>query len=307
MDLFKLKDKELDKDDNKLDNINNSILEEDKTDKDKDKDKEENKEKNHLRKLSVWYEFKEFCIELLELLKIDIHNSYLFLIENKNYLVCAIILAILLQFANINNLGTSFEKFCNKNLKGGGGEEAETYRDLKAEERAEKKEAKKQKQAEQLEIKKQAYLKKKENSAKKKKLKGEDKKKYMDEKAKMFDLKAIDGSDLHKSKESSKKAYDADAKEQKRQDNESKANEKRISFFENLKNKFGKGSNLGGEYGALGPVFGNMEKIMDSVKTVFFIVTVILTIAGILSIPVLIFLIITYMVFKTMVGKFLIL
>jgi len=46
---------------------------------------------------------------------------------------------------------------------------------------------------------------------------------------------------------------------------------------------------------------------MDSVKTVFFIVTVILTIAGILSIPVLIFLIITYMVFKTMVGKFLIL
>jgi hypothetical protein len=47
-----------------------------------------------------------------------------------------------------------------------------------------------------------------------------------------------------------------------------------------------------------------MEKIFDSVKTIFYIAAIILTIAGVLSLPVLIFLIITYMVFKAMVGKF---
>ena len=50
--------------------------------------------------------------------------------------------------------------------------------------------------------------------------------------------------------------------------------------------------------------FGNMEKIMDSVKTIFYIITILLTIAGIISIPVLIFLIITYMIIKSLVGRF---
>jgi len=112
---------------------------------------------------------------------------------------------------------------------------------------------------------------------------------------------------MHQSKQSSIKAYDAEAKQQKKQESESKANQKKISFFEQIKKNFGKGTTLGGTFGALGPVFGNMEKIMDNVKKIFYIVTVILTIAGILSIPVLIFLIITYMVFKTMVGKFVVL
>ena len=96
-------------------------------------------------------------------------------------------------------------------------------------------------------------------------------------------------------------------KEQKRQAEESKANEKRISFFENIKNKLGKGGSWGGQYGVLGPVFGNMEKIMDSVKNIFYIITILLTIAGIISIPVLIFLVITYMVIKSLATKFIIL
>jgi hypothetical protein len=289
MDLYKLQNTKLDDDNNNNNNNNNnnqdSILEEDK--------------EKHLRKLSVWDEFKEFYTELWDLLKIDLHNSYLFLTENKNYLVCAIILAFLLQFADINNLGTSFEKFCNKNnidvginLKGGGGEQPDvtTYRTMKAEEYAAKKEA--QKQAK--EDKKAMEFKKK---AEKKGIEDVD----------AYASKKKSAQNIHKSKQSSKKAYDAEAKQQKKQDSEAKANQKRISFFEQIKNKFGKGTDWGGKFGALGPVFGNMEKIMDSVKTVFYIVTVILTIAGILSIPVLIFLIITYMVFKTMVGKFVVL
>lgn len=99
----------------------------------------------------------------------------------------------------------------------------------------------------------------------------------------------------------SKKQYNQEMKEK---DNESKANLQRIGFFQGIKAKFGKGSTWGGQYGSLGPVFGNMDKIFGSVKTVFYIVTIILTIAGVLSIPVLIFLIITYMVFKAMLNKF---
>ena len=69
----------------------------------------------------------------------------------------------------------------------------------------------------------------------------------------------------------------------------------------------GKGGKYGGKFGMLGPVFGNMEKIFDSVKTIFYIIFIILAIAGILSIPVLLFMVITYLVFKAMVGKFFVL
>lgn len=286
MDLFKntlLQDKY-------LDNNQDSILEEDKE-----------HQENNLKKTSVWDECKEFFKELWDLLKIDLHNSYLFLTENKNYLVCAIILAFLLQFADINNLGTSFEKFCNKNnidtginLKGGGGGQPDiaTFRSSEAELQAADKEVKQQKKED-----KKAMAFKKE--AAKKGLSGAE--------ADAYASQQKSAQNLHKSRQSSKKAYDAEAKQQKKEESAAQANQKRISFFEQIKNKFAKGTNWGGTFGALGPVFGNMEKIMDSVKTIFYILTVILTIAGILSIPVLIFLIITYMVFKTMVGKFFVL
>ena len=286
MDLFKntlLQDKY-------LDNNQDSILEEE------DKEHQE----NNLKKTSVYDEFKEFFKELWDLLKIDLHNSYLFLTENKNYLVCAIILAFLLQFADINNLGTSFEKFCNKNnidmginLKGGGGGQPDiaTFRSSEAELQAADKEVKQQKKED-----KKAMAFKKE--AAKKGLSGAEADAYASQQKR--------AQNLHQSRQSSKKAYDAEAKQKKKQDSEAKANQKRISFFEEIKKKYGKGGKFG-DFGILGPVFGNMEKIMDSVKTIFYILTVILTIAGILSIPVLIFLIITYMVFKTMVGKFFVL
>jgi hypothetical protein len=209
-----------------------------------------------------------------------------------------VILAFLLQFTNVSNLGTSFKKYCRKelNIKQSGGAGAiasavsgsagkaaasgavseicskgsgTTYRTLTEGKRAAQAEAKQ---------------------------KGKDA---------IEDAKS-DTEKYDKSKQSSKKAFTSDMKEQKRQEEESKANEKRISFFENIKNKLGKGGSWGGQYGVLGPVFGNMEKIMDSVKTIFYVITVLLTIAGILSIPVLIFLIVTYMIIKYILGKYVI-
>ncbi len=234
---------------------------------------------------SVWDELKEFWDELWELIYIDMKNSYLFITENKNYFICTVILAFLLQFTNVSNLGTSFEKYCQKgkdvNQNGGASVVAKavgpssvseirkdlTYRSLKDGQSMLEQQAK--------------YNKKK-----------------ADEDAKS------DTDKYGKSKMSSRKAFTSDMKEKKLQEEESKANQKRISFFENIKNKLGKGGSWGGEYGVLGPVFGNMEKIMDSVKTIFYIITILLTIAGIISIPVLIFLIITYMIIKSLVGRF---
>ena len=278
MDLFNLQDK-------KIDNNQESILEEAKinTNIEENKENKENKN-NHTIKSSVWDEFKEFYNELWDLLKIDLYNSYLFITENKNYLVCAIILAILLQFADINNLGTSFEKFCNKNNIQSGGDGEMRFDNYKYD-------PKPQTQTPQTP---QTPPTTPSNS---------DKDKLASDKAKKIINKKDELLKGKHDKDKSKKAY----KSQKIADKEAKINQKRISFFENIKNKFGKGGTWGGQYGVLGPVFGNMEKIIDSVKTVFYIVTVILTIAGIISIPVLIFLIITYMVFKTMVNNFLIL
>jgi hypothetical protein len=190
-------------------------------------------------------ELYDFCIELSYMIYNDFRNSFKFIRENKNYIGIAVVLGILLQFTNLTNLGTSFEKYCNKKFNGedngqiGGGVQAP---EKSPEEIAERKRQKKK----------------------------------------------------------ASKAYHQHVQAARQDDKESKANEKRISFFEGLKNKFSvKLSDS--------TIFGRFDLIMDSVKNIFYIITIILTIAGIISIPVLIFLVITYMVFKVMVSKFVIL
>ena len=132
-----------------LDNANEVVLEENK---------------------SFWEELKEFWNELVDLLYTDLHNSYLFLTENKNYFICAVLLAILLQFTSISTLGSSFDKYCNKainNQSGGDGgapapqseSEIQTQQngDNKKEQREKKKrekEEKKRKKEEKKQLKK---------------------------------------------------------------------------------------------------------------------------------------------------------
>lgn len=87
-------------------------------------------------------------------------------------------------------------------------------------------------------------------------------------------------------------------------DGEFKANQQRINFFQNLKQRFSAGGDIGGKYGVAGPVFGNLGPIFDTVKYVFYILFVILAIAGVLSLPILIYLVITYFIIKHLVAKF---
>ena len=86
--------------------------------------------------------------------------------------------------------------------------------------------------------------------------------------------------------------------------NELKQNEKRLSFFQNLKQNLGKGGKYGGKYGVAGPVFGNISKIFSAVYYLFFVLFIILLIAGFMTGHVLLFLVITYVVVRFMVRKF---
>jgi hypothetical protein len=72
-------------------------------------------------------EFKEFIVELWDMLKQDFRNSINFISSNKSFFITAALLAILLQVSSVSNLGASFEKYCgSRDMRGdmrGGGEE----------------------------------------------------------------------------------------------------------------------------------------------------------------------------------------
>lgn len=82
---------------------------------------------------------------------------------------------------------------------------------------------------------------------------------------------------------------------------ESKDIEKKLGWFKQFKTQFS--TNIGGA----GPIFGNLDRIFKYTEAMFAIFTTILIIVGVLSLPVLIFLIITYCVIKLLVRKFMIL
>ena len=90
-------------------------------------------------------------------------------------------------------------------------------------------------------------------------------------------------------------------------DDELKQTEKQLSFFQRMKQKISGIDAQGKQIGALGPVFGGMDKAMDYMKNIFAILTFILTAIGIISLPVFIFLIITYFVIKSIATKLFIL
>jgi len=281
---------------------------------------------------SLLDEFKEFLVELWVLIKEDFRNSVNFISSNKSFFTTAALLAILLQISSVSNLGASFEKYCGRHadasMRGGGGEpQVLSYQDYKAskaqaksEQKAEDAKAKREDKIQKKIDKKAGALADKMMDANTKKIEADRKKgintgngtkksleQYQAEAENAIRKKAKakeDASALKKGGAASIADYKANVEEAGEQDKLMKANKERISFFEGIKKKFH--STL--SPGALGgPLFGRLDLIFDSVKDIFYIVALILTIAGVLSLPVLVFLIITYYVFKTMLSKFIIL
>ena len=83
-----------------------------------------------------------------------------------------------------------------------------------------------------------------------------------------------------------------------KKDTESQKVQKNLDLFNKLK---GKKTALA-KHGVAGPVFSNLEGIFDAVGGIFSIFVTLLTILGVLSLPILIFIIITYCVIKKILG-----
>ena len=81
-------------------------------------------------------------------------------------------------------------------------------------------------------------------------------------------------------------------------DSESKDVQKKLDLFNELKGK----KNKLAKDGLAGPIFSNLEGIFGAVGGIFSLLVTILTILGILYLPVLIFIIITYCVIKKVLG-----
>jgi len=283
---------------------------------------ESNNPQEETTKPSLLDEIQDFIIELWDLIKQDFRNSIVFISSNRSFFTTAALLAILLQVSSISNLGASFEKYCGSKTSrgevqdGGGGAEPQVfsyqeYKQGKAQEKSERK-------AKAKKAKREAALKEtidKKASAKAKKMMAANQKKgvafseeHYDAKAKQQIIDKAKAKENEAAKSQSKAAsivdYKAGVDEAREQDQLMKANKERISFFEGIKKKFQSTMSPG----ALGgPLFGRLDLIFDSVKNIFYIIAIILTIVGVLSLPVLVFLIITYYVFKTMLSKFIIL
>ena len=79
-----------------------------------------------------------------------------------------------------------------------------------------------------------------------------------------------------------------------KKDSESKNVQKNLDLFNKLKGEKDKLS----KDGLAGPIFGNIDSIFEKLGAIFSLFAVILTILGILSLPILIFIVITYCIIK---------
>lgn len=79
---------------------------------------------------------------------------------------------------------------------------------------------------------------------------------------------------------------------------ESQKVQKNIDLFNELKGKKDKIT----KHGIAGPVFGNLEGIFDTLGGVFSVFAILLTIIGVFTLPVLIFIVITYCIIKKVLG-----
>ena len=210
----------------------------------------------------------EFFDELWVLLNEDWKKFKIFVSENKKNLLWLFIALITLQFTDIMHFGNSCNKYYLKSNNQNGGANASVNSVDPVSNNSnpvKQKEALKKQKEGQIEAAKKQILSKK------------------------ADKKAAKEAEAAKKKGP---AHEGDS--------ETKDVQKKLDFFNKLK---GKVKASAGQHGLAGPVFSNLEGIFESVGGMFAILSTILIIFGVLSLPVLIFIIITYCIIKMLVGK----
>ena len=222
----------------------------------------------------------EFIEELKELLEEDWRKCKLFIKENKKYILWLFITLITLQFTDIFSLGSSWNNYCKKNNIQYGGSNvnpllqealapapAKSKKDLKDE----KKKAKKKAIEDQREF---------DATPAGKKAKAD---------------KAI----ADQARKDEKKAIKKQAKEDAGGDSVKNV-DKKLGLFNRLK---GNVKATAGKHGLAGPVLGNLGGIFSAVEGMFYLLAFILIIIGIVSLPFLIFIVLTYSIIKMLVSK----
>ena len=272
----------------------------------------------------------DFTNELIYLIKQDWEKFKKFVKEYKKYVFWIVVLFITMQFTDLMSLGSSWERYCNKNSniqKGGSNADValaiaqkhyntQTARaaSIKAENNI--RYAEKEKRITKREMEKNARANEKD---KKKGGAGATAAPVATVTAPTTGTAPTDATaaaaaanapaetaeqSKKRLKTEKKTAHKEDIRKKARQllstksGSETKDIEKKLGWFKQFKANLGNGA---------GPVFGNLDRIFKYTEAMFVIITSLLIIVGVLSLPVLIFLIITYCVIKMMVGKFMIL
>ena len=210
----------------------------------------------------------DFIKELYELLKEDWVKFNLFIKENKKNVIWCLIAFITLQFTDVMSLGSSWDKYCKKNnIQRGGSSGTASAAPAPAASTASAAPAPATPATtpDTADTAEPAMTKNEKHKAAKQKI--------LDKKEAK---KTAEGEDSVKSVD------------------------KKLGFFNKLKGQVQKSA---GQHGMAGPVLGNLDGIFGAVGGMFTFAAVILIFFGILSLPVLIFLVITYCIVKKIVGK----
>ena len=248
----------------------------------------------------------DFTNELIYLIKQDWEKFKIFVKEYKKYVFWIIVLLITMQFTDLMSLGSSWEKYCKKNginsngnsvsndnMQKGGGDAAASAAVTATSTTVEAPLSATDSAADKAKLKQ--YKTDAKTAKKKAKTEASQDKAYAKKLNKNMMQNAYNDNKSAKKDDIKKKAKQLLANES---GSESKDIDKKLSWFKNFKANLGNGA---------GPVFGNIDRILKYTEAMFVILTSILIVVGVLSLPVLIFLIITYCVIKMMVGKFMIL
>ena len=213
----------------------------------------------------------EFIDELIELLKEDWRKLKHFYNENHNYIYFLFIAIITLQFTDVMSLGSSWNRYSKKNNIQMGGAAAATGSITTVDP--------KNTGGTANDPKNKPVPKTKEEE---------------------IDLIKKELIDKKKTKEQAKEDKKQADKKKASGDGELKDIKKKLNLFESLKGRVNKSA---GKHGLAGPIFSNLDNIFGAVSGMFVFVGIILAIIGILSLPILIFLIITYSILKVILGK----
>jgi len=201
--------------------------------------------------ITLYDDFTSFFRELVELLKEDWIKFKLFITKNKKYCLWILILLITMQFTDLLNLGSSWDRYCKKH------EGKTTHIHIGG---------------------------------------------SISGKGDGTGLPSAAAADAMKADKEKKKADKAAKKEEKKQKGkEDKAHDaQKDEAKKNLKDQKKADKT---KRSSAGPVFGSYDKIAGMVSGMFVIITFILIVIGIISLPVLVFIVITYTILKFMANK----